>query len=89
MSYFVYIIKSEVDGTYYKGFSEDPQQRILQHNNGDSKYTSLKIPWQLIYVEELPTKRDALIREKVLKKYSHRQIDQLIVFGKNLVDRFR
>jgi len=53
MGYYVYIIKSIADGSYYKGFSEKPATRLLQHNNGECTYTSRKIPWQLVYVEEL------------------------------------
>jgi len=69
MSFYVYIIQSSTDSSYYKGFSENPSSRLSQHNNGESTYTAAKIPWELIYVEELPSKRDALIREKALKKY--------------------
>jgi putative endonuclease len=88
MPFYVYIIQSKVDESYYKGFSENPASRLLQHNNGDSQYTSGKMPWQLVYVEELPTKREALIREKVLKKYSHAQIVSLINSVKNIVNSF-
>ena len=88
MPYYVYIIQSEADRSYYKGFSENPLLRLVQHNTGESQYTSVKIPWRLAYVEELPTKREALIREKVLKKYSHSQIEKLLTTGKNIVERF-
>ncbi|SKA16256.1 GIY-YIG nuclease family protein, partial [Sediminibacterium ginsengisoli] len=81
----VYIIQSRADGSFYKGFSEDPLRRLVQHNNGESHYTSAKIPWTLVYVELLPTKKDALIREKALKKYSHMQIKNLILSDKNIV----
>jgi predicted GIY-YIG superfamily endonuclease len=49
MAYYVYILKSEKDGFYYKGFSENYQQRLETHNRGKSKFTSSKIPWKLIY----------------------------------------
>jgi putative endonuclease len=73
MPFYVYIIQSEADLSYYKGFSENPLGRLLQHNNGDCTYTSGKLPWKLVYVEQCLTKREALIREKALKKYSHAQ----------------
>ncbi|MGV8964065.1 MAG: GIY-YIG nuclease family protein [Candidatus Saccharimonadaceae bacterium] len=44
MAYFVYIIHSEIDNTYYKGFTEKPEQRIMQHNNGETRYTLTKTP---------------------------------------------
>ena len=88
MSFYVYIIQSQADLSYYKGFSENPSKRLLQHNNAECKYTSTKMPWALVYIEELPTKRDALIRERGLKKYAHAQIQKLILTDKNIVKDF-
>jgi putative endonuclease len=88
MQFYVYIIQSGKDSSYYKGFSEDPAVRLLHHNNGKSKYTSTKLPWKLIYVEAFETKKEALIREKALKKYSHEQILKLITLSKNIVSQF-
>jgi len=88
MPFYVYILQSEVDGSYYKGFSENPTARISHHNNGESTYTATKIPWSLVYVEELATKREALIREKVLKKYSHAQIISILNSNKNIAVNF-
>ena len=76
--FYVYIIQSQFDKTYYKGFSIHPILRLQQHNNKETKYTSHKIPWVLVYIEILETKTLALKREKALKKYSHQQIEQLI-----------
>jgi predicted GIY-YIG superfamily endonuclease len=36
MPYFVYVIQSQVDGTCYKGYSEDPQLPRERHNRGES-----------------------------------------------------
>jgi putative endonuclease len=88
MGFFVYILQSDIDHSYYKGFSEDPIERILQHNSGLSRYTSGKLPWRLVYIEELATKRDALIRERSIKKYSHGQIAVLIQSPKNIHSNF-
>ena len=75
---FVYIIQSEQDQTYYKGFTENIVKRLEQHNNGESKNTSRKIPWRLVYLEELPTKREALIREKQIKRFNTVYLRKLI-----------
>ena len=88
MGHFVYIILSLKDGSYYKGYTLDPLQRLLHHNNGESTYTKNKLPWQLIYIEQQMDKHGALIREKVLKKYSHLQIEKLIISDKNLIKNF-
>lgn len=68
MPYYVYIIKSEKDGTYYKGSCENYIERFEEHNAGLSGYTSYKIPWKLIYAEKHPETRSALIRERKLKR---------------------
>jgi putative endonuclease len=68
MSYFTYVILSENENIYYKGFTEDIRSRISDHNSNKSRYTSGKGPWKLLVLEEHPDKRTALIREKALKK---------------------
>ena len=81
--FYVYIIQSQLDNTFYKGFTMQPNLRLLQHNNKESTYTSRKTPWQLIHLELFDDKTSALKREKRLKKYSHQQIAELIRGGKN------
>ena len=85
MAYYVYIIESLQYGTFYKGYSEDPLKRLQQHNQGESKYTSGKMPWKLVYVEECASKTEALIRERNLKKADRSRIQTLLVHPKNIV----
>ncbi len=87
MSFFVYIIESQKDGSYYKGFTENVFQRVEQHNRGESNYTSFKTPWKLVYYEEHKTKTEALIREKNLKKADHNRIIALINSSKNKMNK--
>lgn len=63
--YFVYVRRSKKDGTYYKGFTTDYLRRFHDHNFGSTRFTSNKRTWELIYVEEFKTKKEALIREKM------------------------
>ena len=88
MAYYVYIIESLQDGTFYKGYSEDPLKRLQQHNQGESKYTSGKMPWKLVYVEACESKTEALLRERNLKKAVRSRIQSLLVHSKNIVGRF-
>ncbi|MBK9272714.1 MAG: GIY-YIG nuclease family protein [Saprospiraceae bacterium] len=74
MKHYVYIIESEVDGTYYKGYSQHPINRLEQHNGGKTRYTMLKIPWKLIYIQSYPTKKEALIRERALKSIAEHKL---------------
>ena len=85
MPYFVYILQSELDFSYYKGFTENYSERLKQHNAGFSLYTSRKIPWKLVYVEEHVLKTNALKREKNLKKATKDRIEALINSNKNLL----
>jgi putative endonuclease len=78
MNCYVYIIELLVDATYYKGFSTDPYRRLEQHNLKLSRYTSIKIPRKLVYLQRFDTKSEALIREKQLKRANSKYILWLI-----------
>jgi putative endonuclease len=68
MPYFVYIIQSEKDGSYYIGSTQDIVKRIFRHNQGRSAYTKTKRPWKLVYHEEHPNRAKAVRREKAIKR---------------------
>ena len=68
MKYFVYILQSEIDESYYIGYTSNLQNRLTEHNSGKTRYTSRKRPWKLVYREEFQDKSEALKREKFLKK---------------------
>ncbi len=85
MGYYVYILKSKVDGTYYKGVTQNYLKRLEEHNSGFSNYTSNKIPWFIIYVEAHTDKRSALIRERKLKKCKSDYFEWLSLQPSNLL----
>ena len=87
MSYYVYIIKSDLDGTYYKGFCSDYLKRLEEHNVGLSRYTSRKIPWRLVYVEIHTDKRSALIRERKLKQCKADYFEWLVEQPTNILKK--
>ena len=68
MPHYTYIIKSDQVGSFYIGSASDVGRRLTKHNSGHSPYTSKKRPWKLFYYETFETKKEALIREKFLKK---------------------
>lgn len=78
MLYYVYIIQSDFDASYYKGHSDNYLRRISDHNSALSKYTSRKLPWKLVYIEVFASRGEAITRERSLKKYSNEQIRKLI-----------
>ena len=85
MTCYVYILESEIDGSFYKGISFDPLKRLHQHNEGETLSTRHKIPWKLVYAEPMPSKTEALRREKNLKKYSRERLIKLIHSPKNVL----
>lgn len=66
--YFVYIIRNE-KGKHYIGITTEVKQRLQQHNSHSNRSTKYKGPWELIYQEEFGNKKEALIREKIIKAY--------------------
>ena len=69
MSHWVYILQSEKDHKYYIGSTSNVEKRLLYHNKGLQRSTKHRIPFKLIYTEELPDKTLALKREKQIKNY--------------------
>jgi len=67
MPHYVYILQSEVDGTFYVGSTQNIEDRIVRHNQGRSKYTRSKQPWRLVYSEEHPDRVSAVRRENEIK----------------------
>jgi putative endonuclease len=89
MAFYVYIIKSSIDGTFYKGASTQPVVRIKQHNEGLCTSTKSKRPWNLIYIEELPSKKEMLIREKKLKRGNKEYFQKKLKMPFKMLNQFR
>jgi putative endonuclease len=78
MAFYCYILECS-DGTYYTGWSTDPERRLCQHNRGTgARYTRCRRPARLVYVEELPDRGAALKRERVIKALSRPQKQKLV-----------
>ncbi|MFO7791178.1 MAG: GIY-YIG nuclease family protein [Bacteroidales bacterium] len=71
--FFVYVLKSKVDGRYYKGMAKDVQSRLKEHNNGKVKSTKGYRPWKLIYTKGFEKRIEARKFEKYLKSGSGRE----------------
>lgn len=78
MSFYCYILEC-ADGTFYTGWTTDPQRRTRQHNQGrGARYTRQHGPVRLVYVESLPDRSQAMRRENAIKKYSRERKQKLI-----------
>ncbi len=67
--YYAYILKSFKDGSYYKGVTQDIENRLKYHNSGKVFSTRSKRPWALHYFETFHTKKEAIQRERFFKSY--------------------
>jgi putative endonuclease len=80
VTWFVYVLQSEIDSTFYVGMSQNISKRLIEHNKGRSKYTSGHLPWKLVYSEEAGTAENARKRERYFKsaagkKHLHKILD--------------
>jgi putative endonuclease len=67
MSYIVYILYSSIIDRFYVGQTSNPEKRIIEHNSGESPYTSTGIPWTLLWSVQKPSLRTAEDLEFKLK----------------------
>ena len=68
--FFVYVLQSKKDKSFYIEFAVDIKERLKKHNEGLVRSTKNIRPIELIYCEIYKSKRDALIRERRLKKFA-------------------
>jgi putative endonuclease len=81
MACFCYILEC-ADGTYYTGWTLDPERRTVQHNRGrGARYTRTRLPVRLVYVEALPDRSAAMKRERVIKTLPRKGKKKLIGLG--------
>jgi putative endonuclease len=66
-SYQVYILQNPA-GRFYIGLSEDVAIRVQQHNDGISKWTRSRGPWNLVWTSATMTLSEARKLENFLKK---------------------
>lgn len=70
MPYFVYILASRPRGVLYVGITNDPARRIYQHREGLADgFTKRFQVKHLVYVESHDDVRDAIAREKRIKRW--------------------
>jgi predicted GIY-YIG superfamily endonuclease len=66
----VYILRCG-DNTFYVGHSDDVASRLNWHRSGlGANHTSMRLPVDLVYTEQCPSSKEAIIRERQLKRWS-------------------
>lgn len=70
LSFYLYILKCS-DSSYYIGHTDDIEKRLSEHHLGlYANYTSTRRPVELVYMEAFPTRHEAVLAEKKLKKWT-------------------
>ncbi len=78
MKGFMYILLCS-NGHYYVGSTDNLEQRLSQHMNGNgANYTRKHLPVRLVYFEEFQRIDDAFYREQQVKGWSRAKKEALI-----------
>lgn len=76
--YYVYIVKCRF-GTYYTGYTNDIEKRLVEHNKGiGAKYLRGKGPVTLVYHKKFKSLSQALKTEIKIKKLTRSKKENLI-----------
>ena len=68
MPAFVYLLRCS-DGTFYCGWSTDPERRLGQHQSGTaSRYTRTRRPVELVWTRECADRSEAMREEIRIKR---------------------
>jgi putative endonuclease len=77
-SYFVYLLLCD-DGSYYAGYTNNVTLRFERHKKGyGARYTRIRRPEKVVYVEGFKTRGAAIRRELQIKSLSHREKHELV-----------
>ncbi len=78
MAFHLYILRCS-DGSYYVGHTDDLEARVAAHQRGDiDGYTRTRRPVRIVFSEQLPTRLEALERERQVKGWSRAKKEALI-----------
>ena len=72
--WYIYILKSLKNNRLYTGSTNDIERRLKEHNSGQSKYTKLTKPFELVYKESFEERLEARRRELFLKTGKGREL---------------
>ncbi len=79
MFYYVYILQSLKDRSFYIGYTADLMKRFKEHNDGKSLATKPFRPYKLIFYEAFENRIDAKSREEYLKSgWGFRSIKKML-----------
>lgn len=76
--FFAYIVQCR-DGTYYTGYTQNLEERVLLHNSGKgAKYLRGKSPVKLVYAKQYRYYKNALNAERRIKELTRKRKSKLV-----------
>ncbi|HOZ51602.1 MAG TPA: GIY-YIG nuclease family protein [Chitinophagaceae bacterium] len=65
--FIVYILFSESTQKCYTGQTQNLENRLLEHNSGETPSIKHGIPWKLVWFAQVESRKEAMILEKKIK----------------------
>lgn len=88
MAFWAYMIRC-ADGSYYTGHTDDLETRVAQHHAGQGGgYTAKRLPVELVWAADFPSREEALAAEIRIKNWSRAKKEGLIAGDWNKVSHF-
>ncbi|MCK4917263.1 MAG: GIY-YIG nuclease family protein [Candidatus Omnitrophica bacterium] len=72
--YYVYVLVSKKDDNIYIGITNNLNRRLREHNTGRTQSTKSRVPFEIVYYEEVKERENARNREKFLKSGCGREL---------------
>jgi putative endonuclease len=71
--YTVYILYSSTTQKYYVGQTQNLENRLIEHNAGETKSLRTGMPWSLVWRTIVSTRQESMALEKKLKNIGARR----------------
>lgn len=84
--YYVYVLKSDKDDSFYIGYSSNLKRIIDAHNAGKSPSTRHKRPYKLVYYDAFIKRFNRTIQEEHINHNEETLFGSTELFSNNLMD---
>src|SRR5688500_4311662 len=80
-NYYIYILQSTINSSYYVGYSTDPWRRLTEHNTSDrNTFTSKYRPWEIKAVFGIKEEEgEAKKAEHFIKKQKSKSLIEMLI----------
>lgn len=76
--YYVYITYSKTRDEFYKGQTNNLEDRLKRQNEGRNKYTKGGGEWVLVWSTAKPSRSAAVKLENILKQFSRKRLQEFV-----------